>query len=81
MQSVKILGSGCSKCKALERKINDLQRDKNLDIVIQKVTQLNNIMAYGVMITPGLVIDDKLVSAGRVPGDLEILSWLTIHGK
>lgn len=76
MQTVKILGSGCSKCKALERKMNDLQRDKNLDIVIQKVTQLDEITAYGVMFTPGLVIDGKLVCAGRIPSDPEILSWL-----
>jgi small redox-active disulfide protein 2 len=76
---VKILGSGCTKCKALEQRINALKDKHELDIQIEKVTQLKDIMDYGVMMTPGLVINEKVMSSGKVPNDQEILDW--IEGK
>jgi small redox-active disulfide protein 2 len=76
---VKILGTGCAKCKTLEQRIIALKEKHELDIQIEKVTQLEDIMHYGVMMTPGLVINEKVMSSGKVPNDQEILNW--IKGK
>jgi len=73
---VKVLGTGCTKCKTLELRLLDLKAKYQLDIDIEKVSQLNDIMAYGVMMTPGLVINEKLKSVGKVPKDNEILKWI-----
>lgn len=73
---VKILGIGCSKCKALEQRIIALKEKHELDIQIEKVTKLEDIMNYGVMMTPGLVINEKVMSLGKVPKDEEILKWI-----
>jgi small redox-active disulfide protein 2 len=63
---IRILGTGCPKCKKLEA--NALEALKQLDVSaeVEKVTELNDIMKYGVMMTPGLVIDEKVKSSGRV---------------
>jgi small redox-active disulfide protein 2 len=73
---IKVLGSGCTKCKLLEQKLLKLKETNQLAFEIEKVTQLNDIMAYGVMMTPGLVINEKVVSSGKVPKDEEILKWI-----
>ena len=73
---VKILGTGCSKCKTLEQRIITLKERHELEIQIEKVTQLEDIMHYGVMMTPGLVINEKVMSSGKVPRDEEILKWI-----
>jgi len=73
---IKVLGSGCTKCKLLEQKLLQLKETNQLAFEIEKVTQLNDIMAYGVMMTPGLVINEKVVSSGKVPKDEEILKWI-----
>ena len=73
---VKVLGAGCTKCKTLEKSLLDLKAKYQLEIDIEKVTQLNDIMAYGVMMTPGLVIDEKLKSDGKVPSEDELLKWI-----
>jgi len=73
---VKVLGSGCSKCKALEQKLIDLKANHQLDFEIQKVTQLNDIINYGVMMTPGLVINEQLKAVGKVPDKQQLLTWI-----
>jgi len=73
---IKVLGTGCTKCKTLENRLIDLKAKYHLDIDIEKVTQLNDIMAYGVMMTPGLVIDGKLKSVGKVPQEAELLQLI-----
>jgi small redox-active disulfide protein 2 len=73
---VKVLGTGCPKCKTLEKRLLDLKAKYQLDVDIEKVTQLSDIMAYGVMMTPGLVIDGKLKSVGKVPQEDELLKWI-----
>jgi len=73
---VKVLGTGCTKCKTLEKRLFDLKAKFLLDIDIEKVSQLNDIIAYGVMTTPGLVIDEKLKSVGKVPSEDELLKWI-----
>jgi small redox-active disulfide protein 2 len=74
--TIKILGAGCTKCKVLEQRILTLKEKHQLDVRIEKVTQLNDIMSYGVMMTPGLVINEKVKSFGKIPNDDEILKWI-----
>ena len=77
MLTIKILGSGCENCKRLawltERAANHL----GIEAQIVKVTEYPEMMKYNIMSTPGLVINEKLVSAGRIPTEAEITSFLT----
>lgn len=73
---VKILGSGCSKCKSLEAKVKEIIRSNNINTGVEKVTDLNQMISYGIMMTPGLVIDDEVKSVGIVPKDDQLLKWL-----
>jgi small redox-active disulfide protein 2 len=72
---VKVLGSGCSKCKALEQKVRQLDEAHQLHLEIEKVTDLKEIMQYGILMTPGLVVDGILKSYGNIPGDEQLLQW------
>ena len=74
--NVKILGTGCKKCLALESKVRDIAQKNNIDAEFEKVTDLNEIMNYGIMMTPGLVINEKIKSYGTIPKDDQILKWL-----
>lgn len=76
MISVKILGTGCKKCQTLEQKVRDLVSQNNIDVAIEKVTDINEMMNYGIMMTPGLVVNEKVVSSGIIPKDDQILKWL-----
>jgi small redox-active disulfide protein 2 len=73
---VQVLGVGCSKCKALEAKIRSLAATHQLSIDIEKISDIQEIMKYGIMTTPGLVIDGVLRSYGTIPGDDQLLSWM-----
>jgi small redox-active disulfide protein 2 len=73
---IKILGPGCSKCKTLEEKVRRIVSEHKLDAEIIKVTDLDEIMKYGIMLTPGLVIDEQVKSYGSVPKEEQILAWL-----
>jgi small redox-active disulfide protein 2 len=73
---IKVLGTGCAKCKLLEQRVREMTEKNKITAEIEKVTQLDDIMSYGVMMTPGLVINEKLVSTGKVPGESDILKWL-----
>lgn len=73
---VKILGVGCPKCKTLEARVKTVALQHEIPCEIQKVTDLSQIMSYGVMMTPGLVINEQLKSTGAIPGDAQILQWL-----
>ena len=77
MLTIKVLGPGCENCKRLvwlaERAANHL----NIEAEIIKVTEYPAIMAYNILSTPGLVINEKVVSAGRIPSEAEITTWLT----
>jgi len=73
---IKILGTGCKKCLTLESKVKELIQQNNIDATVEKVTDLNKIMSYGIMMTPGLVVNEKVVSAGIIPKDELLLSWI-----
>ncbi len=73
---VKILGTGCAKCKRLEEKLKTVIIVNSIDADVEKVTELDGIMKFNIMRTPGLVINDKVVSSGVIPKDEDILKWL-----
>ena len=74
--TVKILGTGCKKCQTLESKVREVIQQNNIDAVVEKVTDLSEIMNYRIMMTPGLVINEKVKSYGIIPKDDQLLSWL-----
>lgn len=75
-KSIKILGTGCPKCKALEQSVRKVVAENQIDAEITKVEDIMDIMNYGVMRTPGLVVDDKVVASGRLPSADEIKNFL-----
>ncbi len=77
MLTVKVLGSGCANCKKLEAIARKAIEGLGVEAEVIKVTDYNDIMKYPIVSTPGLVINEKLVSAGRVPSEAEITTWLT----
>lgn len=76
MTTVKILGTGCANCRKLEAVARDAAARAGVDAQFIKVTAIDDILAYNVMATPGLVIDEKLVSSGRIPSQDEVRLWL-----
>jgi small redox-active disulfide protein 2 len=76
MLTIKILGPGCANCKKLEAVTRQVVTNLHLDAEILKVTEYPEIMAYNIMSTPGLVINERLVSAGRIPNQSEITTFL-----
>ncbi|MEA1919353.1 MAG: thioredoxin family protein [Campylobacterota bacterium] len=73
---IEILGTGCAKCNELEAKVKQAVAQSGKFVVIEKVADLQKIMAYGVMSTPGLVIDGEVKSTGKVLSIKEILALL-----
>jgi small redox-active disulfide protein 2 len=76
MLSVKILGTGCSKCKTLEARVRDIVAKNDVQAEVTKVEDIQEMMGYGIMMTPGLVINEKVKSYGTIPKDEQILTWL-----
>lgn len=76
MKNIKVLGSGCANCKKLEANARKAVETLGIEAEIIKVTDYAEIMKYPILSTPGLVIDEKLVSAGRIPTETEIKTWL-----
>ncbi len=73
---IKILGSCCANCTRLEALVKEVALERDLEATFQKVTDYKEIVSYGVMQTPGLVVDGKLLAAGRIPSKQEIATWL-----
>jgi small redox-active disulfide protein 2 len=77
MLNIKILGTGCPNCKKLEEEARKAASNMAIEAEIQKVTDYQEIMHYDVISTPGLVINEKVYSSGRIPSQAEITSFLT----
>ena len=77
MMEIKVLGSGCPKCRALEKATQDAAAELGLEASIVKEEDIMKIMEYGIMRTPGLVINEKVVASGRVPSSDELKQILT----
>ncbi|MFH2135201.1 MAG: thioredoxin family protein [Pseudomonadota bacterium] len=76
MQNIKVLGTGCANCKNTLKLIDEVAKAKGLEVELEKVEDIAAIMGYGVMSTPGVVIDGKVVHAGGVPDRQKIEGWL-----
>ena len=76
MKIVKVLGTGCANCKRTLALIEEVAKAQGVAVEIDKVEDIGAIMAYGIMSTPGVVIDGKVVHAGGVPGRDAVVGWL-----
>jgi small redox-active disulfide protein 2 len=77
MLTIKVLGSGCANCKRVEQIARKVVADMALEAEIVKVTEYPEIMKYNLLSTPGLVVNEKVVSSGRIPTPAEVTTWLT----
>jgi small redox-active disulfide protein 2 len=77
MLNIKILGSGCANCQKVEQVAKKVVATLSVDATVQKVTETQEIMKYPILSTPGLVINEKLVCAGRIPSEAEVTTWVT----
>jgi small redox-active disulfide protein 2 len=77
MLTIKILGSGCANCKKVEAIAKQTAETLGIEATFIKVTDYKDIMAYNILSTPGLVINEKVVSSGRIPTQAEVTTWLT----
>ena len=77
MKKIQILGTGCPKCKKLAENAEAAAKAAGIECSIEKVTDVNEITKFGVMLTPALAIDGKVKIAGRVPSADEIKRWLS----
>jgi small redox-active disulfide protein 2 len=75
MSNVKVLGTGCANCRATVRLIEEVALAKGTPVKVEKVEDIKDIMTYGIMSTPGVVIDGKVVHAGGIPGRTKVESW------
>ncbi|MBE9568296.1 MAG: TM0996/MTH895 family glutaredoxin-like protein [Proteobacteria bacterium] len=76
MKNIKVLGSGCANCKTTLKIIDEVAKSKGIEIELEKVEDIGDIMAYGVMSTPGVVIDGKVVHAGGIPDRKTVEGWI-----
>jgi small redox-active disulfide protein 2 len=79
MLTIKILGGGCANCKRLEAQTRKVIEKLNIEAEVIKVTDHMEIMEYPILATPGLVVNEKVVSSGRIPSESEIEAWLTTN--
>ena len=80
MLSIKILGPGCANCRKLEEIVRQSVATLNVEAQIAKVTDMQEILAYDILKTPGLVINEKLVSSGRIPAPGAVAEWIRAVG-
>ena len=69
---IKILGPGCARCQSLEKTVKEVVAALNLDIKVEEIKDMKQIMQYPILMTPGLVIDGKVVMSGKVPSKAEV---------
>lgn len=75
MKNFKVLGTGCSNCKNTIRLIEEVAAEKGEQVTVEKVEDIQKMMSYGIMATPGVVIDDIVVHAGGVPARSKVEGW------
>jgi small redox-active disulfide protein 2 len=76
MKNIKVLGTGCANCKTTLKLIEEVAATRGVAVQLEKVEELKDIMGYGVMSTPGVVIDGKVVHAGGIPARSKVEQWL-----
>lgn len=76
VKQVKVLGTGCPKCRATMQLVEEVARQKGVAIQLEKVEEIQDIARYGILSTPGVVIDGEVVHAGGVPSRSKVEGWL-----
>jgi small redox-active disulfide protein 2 len=79
--NIKVLGTGCARCNSLEKTVKEAVKDLGLNIEIEHVTDMKQIMQYSILMMPGLVIDEKVVSSGSIPGKDEVKKMISLALK
>lgn len=74
---IKVLGTGCKKCKQLEELVKEVVKETKTEAVVIKVTDIQDIAKAGIMLTPGLMIDGKVKSTGKVPSKADLVKLIT----
>jgi len=78
---IEVLGSGCTNCRKLEQDVKSALADSGIEAEVIKVTDLNKISSYGVLMTPGLVINGKVYSSGKLPVMAKLKKWIEEESK
>lgn len=73
---VKVLGTGCPKCNRLYQEAQKAIAESGKDVQLEKVESIDDIMSYGVMMTPALVVDEEVKSCGKIPKSAEMIQWI-----
>ncbi|MFZ1538521.1 MAG: thioredoxin family protein [Chromatiaceae bacterium] len=77
MKNIKVLGSGCRNCEVTAKVIVQAAREAGVEIELEKVTDLQSIMAFGILSTPGVVVDGQVVHSGGIPGPEKVRAWMS----
>ena len=75
--NIKILGTGCAKCHSLEKTVKEVVNELQVDAKIEEVKDMKKILEYSILMTPGLVINEKVVSSGKVPNKADVERIIT----
>ena len=76
MKNIKVLGSGCANCKTVAKLIAAVAEEKGIAIELEKVEEIREIMSFGILSTPGVVVDGQVVHSGGIPSRDKIEQWL-----
>jgi small redox-active disulfide protein 2 len=81
MKSIKVLGTGCANCRATVQRVEQVAKELGVPITLEKIEAIQDIMAYGILATPGVVVDGTVVHTGGVPAREKIAGWLGSRTK
>lgn len=73
---IKVLGPGCAKCSEVERIVREAVAESGRAVEVEKVTDMQEFMKYGVFSTPAVIVDDQVKAVGKVPGKKDVLAWI-----
>lgn len=76
MKAIKVLGTGCANCRATTQRVEQVAKEMGVPITLEKVEEVQDIMAYGILATPGVVVDGKVMHSGGIPTREKIAGWL-----
>jgi small redox-active disulfide protein 2 len=76
MLNIKVVGSGCANCEKLEQLCRDVVRENSIEAEIEKITDVNTFADLGILLTPGLLLNNKVVSSGKIPTKWTVENWI-----
>jgi small redox-active disulfide protein 2 len=79
MLTIKVVGPGCMNCRKLAQLCEEVVAENNIEAEIEKVTDINRFAELGIMMTPGLILNDKVISSGKMPTRATLAEWLTAN--